>query len=231
MLRQSYRKSKRNIVFPFSRRSLLRCLKRVVITVRKPVHHKVKHELTTKEKVEQLQWALTHENSTLATWAHGSWSSAVVLQMCYHCDAFKWKEININMWGYAFWNQLGPLVLDRELDCPAPDLQNLVRPEQAKLIVCMPSYEWDINPVNDLWFILARKFERCLFDGAYGLSTSNKAIGFYRQIVYELWVELSSRFDHLLRTMPGRIQALIQANGGYIDSNAGNRFSMYAEWS
>ena len=138
--------------------------------------------------------------------------------MCYHCDAFKWKEININMWGYVFWNQLGPLVLDRELDCPTPDLQNLVRPEQV-LIVCIPSYEWDINPVNDLWFILARKFERCLFESAYGLSTSNKAIGFYRQIVYELLVELNSGFDHLLRTLPGRIQALIQANGVYIDSN------------
>src|SRR5438552_18060481 len=64
--------------------------------------------------------------------------------MRYHRDAFKWKEININMWGYTFWNQLGPLILDRELDCPAPDLQNLVRPDQAKLIVCMPSYKWDL---------------------------------------------------------------------------------------
>ena len=74
------------------------------------------------KKAERLQWALTHENWTVATWAQGSWSSAAVLQMRYHRDAFKWKEININMWGYAFWNQLGPLVLDRELDCPAPDL-------------------------------------------------------------------------------------------------------------
>ena len=129
MLRQSYWKSKHNIVFPFSRHSLLRHLERVVITVGKPVYHKVKRELTPEEKAEWLQWALTHENWTVATWAQGSWSSAAVLQMRYHRDAFKWKEININMRGYVFWNQLGLLVLDRELDCPAPDLQNLVRPE------------------------------------------------------------------------------------------------------
>src|SRR5204863_5098138 len=91
-------KSKRNIVFPFSRRSLLRRLKRVIVTVGKPVHHKVKRELTPEEKAERLQWALTHENWTVATWAQGSWSSAAVLQMRYHRDAFKWKEININMW-------------------------------------------------------------------------------------------------------------------------------------
>ena len=41
---------------------------------------------------------------------------------------------------------------------------------------------------------------------------------YYRQIFHEVWGELSSRSDDLIRSMPGRVQAVIRANGGYIDS-------------
>jgi len=178
------------------------------------------------ETAERLQWALRHEKWSVATWAKGAWTSAAVLRMRYHAEALKWKAINIDIWGCIFWRELGPLVVDRfghELDGSAPDAQRLSvyrRPEHAQFIVCTPPYDisWDLNPVNDLLLELARKFERRLCDSAYGLSTSDKAMEYYRQIFHEVWGELSSRSDDLIRSMPGRVQAVIRANGGYIDS-------------
>ena len=57
------------------------------------------------------------------------------------------SNIDIGKVRWHLWNQLGQLVLDCKLDHATPDLHTqtlFIRFEQAKLIVYMLSYKWDI---------------------------------------------------------------------------------------
>ena len=65
----------------------------------------------------------------------------------------------------------------------------------------------DLNPIENIWAHIKHRISK-----EYGHITSVKAM---RQVVIGIWNEFEEhRWDHLIETMPDRIQAVIKAKGG-----------------
>ena len=75
----------------------------------------------------------------------------------------------------------------------------------------------DLNPTENLWRILKVKFHERFTDLRCSLSKSEDAIEKYGEILKEVWSEINPTvLSNLIRSMPGRVQAVIKAKGGAI---------------
>jgi hypothetical protein len=73
----------------------------------------------------------------------------------------------------------------------------------------------DLNPIENIWHILGVKFHEHFTDIRCSLSKSQSAIEKYGDILRVVWGEINGDIvGNLVRSMPGRVQAVIEANGG-----------------
>ena len=73
-----------------------------------------------------------------------------------------------------------------------------------------PSQSPDLNPIENLWHILKVKFHERYTDLHCSFSKSQGAIDKYGDILRQVWSELNPTVvSNLIRSMPGRVQAVI----------------------
>ena len=87
--------------------------------------------------------------------------------------------------------------------------------EEEIKVMSWPAQSPDLNPIENLWHILKGKFHERFTDIRCSLSKSQNAIEKYGDILREVWGEINRDVvGNLIRSMPGRVQAVIEANGG-----------------
>jgi hypothetical protein len=65
----------------------------------------------------------------------------------------------------------------------------------------------DLNPIENIWAYIKHRISK-----EFGHTTSVKAM---KQVVINIWNEFEDgKWDHLIQSMPDRIQAVIKASGG-----------------
>lgn len=85
-------------------------------------------------------------------------------------------------------------------------------------VMSWPAQSPDLNPIENVWHILKVKFHNRFSDLRCTLSKSQNSIEKYGSIIQEVWSEINPTvLSNLIRSMPGRIQAVIEAKGGAID--------------
>jgi hypothetical protein len=81
--------------------------------------------------------------------------------------------------------------------------------EYAHVLAAWPSGSPDLNPTENLWGIIKRAVE------VFRPESIEQLIS----IVFEIWEVLEQPLiDSLLNSMPSRLQAVVDANGGHIQS-------------
>jgi hypothetical protein len=94
------------------------------------------------------------------------------------------------------------------------DVTEFLAEEEIKTMV-WPAQSPDLNPIENIWHMLKVKFHERFSDLRCSLSKSQGVIEKYGEILQQVWRELNPTvLSNLIRSMPGRVQAVIQANGG-----------------
>jgi hypothetical protein len=89
--------------------------------------------------------------------------------------------------------------------------------EEELTVMKWPAQSPDLNPIENVWQILKTKFHKRFTDLRCSLSKSEDAIEKYGGILKEVWNEINPTVvSNLIRSMPGRVQAVIKAKGGAI---------------
>jgi len=85
-------------------------------------------------------------------------------------------------------------------------------------VIPWPAQSPDLNPIENLWAILKDRFHRRFSELRGTLSKSKDAMEWYGQVLQEVWAEIPWVIvSNLIRSYPGRIRKVIEANGGPID--------------
>ena len=109
-------------------------------------------------------------------------------------------------WEESFGDVQEPIV--REDNAPVHKKVCIpVREELGMMCHQHPSNSPDLNSIENIWAHIKHRISK-----EYGHITSVKAM---RQVVIGIWDESEDhRWDHVIETMPDRIQAVIKAKGG-----------------
>ena len=96
------------------------------------------------------------------------------------------------------------------------DVKQFLAEEESK-VMSWPAQSPDLNPIENVWQMLKIKFHERFTHLRCSLSKSQASIDKYGAILQEVWEELSpTMISNLIRSMPGRMKAVIEAKGGAI---------------
>ena len=96
------------------------------------------------------------------------------------------------------------------------DVKQFLAEEEIK-VMSWPAQSPDLNPIENVWQMLKIKFHQRFTHLRCSLSKSQASIDKYGDILQEVWEELNpTMISNLIRSMPGRMKAVIEAKGGAI---------------
>ena len=82
-------------------------------------------------------------------------------------------------------------------------------------VMCWPPQSPDLNPIENLWPGLKHHFHKRFLELGLCPSTNVAAIEKYCRMIRESWTEVDRKLlQRLIESMPGRVAAVIAANGG-----------------
>jgi hypothetical protein len=94
------------------------------------------------------------------------------------------------------------------------DVMKFFEEEDIK-VMAWPANSPDLNPIENLWHMLKVKFHQRFTEFRCTLSKSQGSLEKYGDVLQEVWSELNPTVvSNLIRSMPGRVQAVIEAKGG-----------------